>query len=264
MRWTVARPLVALLLAVSLAACGDGEGPDGEGPTRSPTMELPSPTRSEAPEETDQAEPSQSATTEPEPSPDQPSRSDPSPGGATERPTDEASDESSEEPTEESSEPTEAPDGDEAEDDGTPTWLWWLLAVIVLGAVVAIPLLLRARRRTAWRRQLSEAEGELGWLARELLPGLRRAASREEVAGGWAVASPRVTAAEDELTVLESTAYDDGGRDRARALREASRLAGQRMAQLVAPGPHDTWVLDLDAIMADLEAALGPSRGSPT
>jgi hypothetical protein len=34
------------------------------------------------------------------------------------------------------------------------------------------------------------------------------------------------------------------------------------MEQIVGPGPHDTWSLDLDAIMADLEAALGPARAS--
>ena len=111
--------------------------------------------------------------------------------------------------------------------------------------------------------QLSEAEAELGWVARELLPGLRRVSSREQVAGGWAVALPRVTAAEDRLTVLESSAFDDGGRDRTRALRDASRLARARMEQLVEPGPHDTWALDLDAVMADLEAALGPPRPAP-
>src|ERR1700750_1459726 len=58
MRWTVACPVVALLLAGSLAACGDGEGPGAGGPTRSPTVELPSPTRTGASEDTDQPEPS--------------------------------------------------------------------------------------------------------------------------------------------------------------------------------------------------------------
>lgn len=149
------------------------------------------------------------------------------------------------------------------DDGGTPTWLRWLLAAAVLGVVVAVPLLLRARRRAAWRRQLSEAEGELGWLAHELLPGLRRAHSREEVAGGWVVASPRVVAAEDRLTALESAAYDDDGREHARAVRDASRLARQRMRELVAPGPRATWARDLDEVTADLEAALGPSPRAP-
>ena len=62
--------------------------------------------------------------------------------------------------------------------------------------------------------------------------------------------------------MLESSAHDEGGRDRTRALGRV-RLARQRIGQLVAPGPHDAWSLDLDAIMADIEAALGPPRPSP-
>jgi hypothetical protein len=249
MRRTVAGPVVALVLTASLVACGDGDGTGGAGPTRSPTLELPDPTRSGtvelpdptrtgAPEDTTEPEPSRTPTREPEPS----DRSADAPAESQDATQDDAA------------------DGDATADDATPTWLWWLLAAVVLAAVVAIPLLLRSRRRTAWGQQLSEAEGELGWLARELLPGLRHARSHEEVAGGWAVASPRIIAAEDRLTALESSAYDDRGRDRARALRDASRLARLRMEQLVGPGPHDTWSLDLDAIMADLEATLGPMR----
>ena len=49
------------------------------------------------------------------------------------------------------------------------------------------PLVVRARRRSAWDQELAAEEGEVSWLARELLPELRRAASREEVAGGWTV-----------------------------------------------------------------------------
>ena len=54
------------------------------------------------------------------------------------------------------------------------------------------------------RRDLAEAEGELAWFARELLPELRQVGSREQVAGGWTVGQTRVAAAEDRLTVLES------------------------------------------------------------
>ena len=141
--------------------------------------------------------------------------------------------------------------------------MWWLLAALVLGAAIGIPLLVRSRRRGAWGRELAEAEGELAWFARELPPGLRRAGSRDQVAGGWAVATPRVAAAEDRLTLLEANAPDELGRTRARALRDASRLARQRMDQISAPGPHETWALDLDAVMADLEAALGPPAPAP-
>ena len=123
---------------------------------------------------------------------------------------------------------------------------------------MAIPLVVRSRRRNAWRQELAAAEAEVAWLARELLPELRRAASREEVAGGWSVSQARVSAAEDRLTVLESSAPDDPGRARARVLRDASRAARAQMQQLLGPGPHDTWALDLDAIIIDLESALRP------
>ena len=134
-----------------------------------------------------------------------------------------------------------------------------MLAALLLGSAVAIPLVVRARRRSAWRQSLAEQEGEVAWLARDLLPELRRGGSVEQVAGGWAVGRTRVTAAEDRLTVLESTAPDDIGRERARSLRDAVRRADAGMAQLTGPGPHDEWALDLDAIIDDLEHALRPA-----
>ncbi len=137
--------------------------------------------------------------------------------------------------------------------------MWWLLAALILGTAVAIPLVVRSRRRNAWRRDLAEAEGELAWFARELLPALRQVGSREQVAGGWTVGQTRVAAAEDRLTVLESTAPDDAGRLRAASLRDASRQARGRMQQHIGAG-SDTWALDLDAIIADLEVILRRDR----
>ena len=140
--------------------------------------------------------------------------------------------------------------------------MWWLLAAVLVAAAIAIPLLLAWRRRDAWRRELSEAEGELAWFARELLPELRRATSLEQMAGGWSVASNRVTAVEDRLTALETTGPDANGRARALALRDAARLAHTRMESLATTGAPDSWMLHLDDIMADLEAALGPPSTS--
>ena len=76
----------------------------------------------------------------------------------------------------------------------------------------------------------------------------------------------RVVEVEDRLTALEASARSDADHTRARALRDAVRLARGRMQRIVEPGPHDTWALDLDAVMADLEAALpsaARSAGSP-
>jgi hypothetical protein len=245
--------LVGLLLPVLglLAACG-GDAGDGEGPpvspTRTPTAtELPSPTRT--------------------PTATLPSRTrTPS---ATESPSETAAPTRSPEPTQtptqtptESAQPspeTEASEEQPSQDEGVPAWVWWVAAALVLGGIVAVPLAVRARRRAAWRRELDRQESEVAWFARALLPQLRSAGSHEEMAGGWAVSQTRLTVAEDELTVLESTAPDEAGRTRARSLRDASRHARSRMQQLAAPGPHDTWALDLDTLMIELEEMLRPA-----
>ena len=141
--------------------------------------------------------------------------------------------------------------------------MWWLLAAVLVAAAIAIPLLLARRRRDAWRRELSEAEGELAWFARELLPELRQAPSGEQMAGGWAVASNRVTQAEDRLTALETTGPDEDGRARALALRDAARVARIRMETLTKTGAPDTWAIDLDDITENLALALGPPPSPP-
>lgn len=283
-RAAILLPVVLLLLV----SCGGGDGDEGAGPTLSPTRtptrtpteslpspELPSisrtPTRTGSPERpsptrspgrTDSPEqPTPTRSPEPTDSPEQPI-----PTGSPEQTnipngplTEGGSALPSLDPT---ASETLVPDSTEAEDeapaaeDGSiPPWVWLLLAALILGTAVAFPLVVRSRRRNAWRRDLAEAEGEVAWFARELLPELRQVGSRERVAGGWTVGQPRVAAAEDRLTLLESSAPDDVGRERARSLRDASRQARGRMQQVTGPG-GDTWALDLDAIIADLELTL--------
>ena len=77
------------------------------------------------------------------------------------------------------------------------------------------------------------------------------------------MASTRVEAAEDRLTILESSAPSEAEGSRARALRDDVRLAAQRLDALAVVAAHDTWVLELDAVAADLEAALGISTPTP-
>lgn len=287
-----------LLLAVVLTACGDVGNGDGTrpsvSPTRTPTAEVPSST--EPTGEPTSAPPSESAT-EPTSAPTsaEPPTELPSPTRTPTRTPDrtERPDEPETPPTPETSQPpptapetaqeeapeTEPPapgtttgspeaqepesapaeEADPAEEQGVPAWVWWLAAALVLGGLVAIPLVVRSRRRNAWDRDLAAEEAEVAWLARELLPELRRAASREEVAGGWAVSQARVSAAEDRLTVLESSAPDEPRRTRARVVRDASRTARAQLQQLLGPGSNDTWALDLDSVIIDLEAALRPA-----
>jgi hypothetical protein len=274
-----------LLLALLLASCGDADSGDGSrptistsiSPTRTPTAEVPS--TSEPTSGVPTVEPTEPAEPTTEPTSEEPPPELPSPTRTPERT--ERPDNPETTLTSEPSEPEPAPETDESEpapapetatvspeaqepetepveDGGVPNWVWVLAAALVLGCLVAIPLVVRARRRTAWRQDLASAEGELAWLARELLPELRRAGSREEVAGGWSVSQARVSAVEDRLTVLESSAPDDAGRARALVLRDASRAARAQMQRLLGPGPHDTWALDLDTVITDLESALRP------
>ena len=93
-------------------------------------------------------------------------------------------------------------------------------------------------------------------MTRELLPELRRAGSREQVAGGWAVSSARAGALEDDLTALDATAPDDADRARARALRDAVRAARVRVEALVVPGSMESTSGVLDGVINDLELAL--------
>ena len=212
-------------------------------------MDKPSPTP--APTPTQSAEPpSPSRTQETNDTAKPAEPSGPSEGGQTEQ-------QGAAQPTEPAAqEPSDADD----QGDEVPAWVWWLLAVLVLAALAgATVLLVRARRRRRWLAELRGTEDELGWFARVLLPELRRSTSLEQVVGGWNVGAPRVAAAEDRLTVLESSAPGDADRTRARTLRDAARLARQRLDALATDLPHETWALDLDEVIADLEVALGPT-----
>jgi len=115
---------------------------------------------------------------------------------------------------------------------------------------------LQARRRQAWRSDLAAAEGEVAWFARALIPELRRAGSADQIAGGWAVASSRVGALEDQLVALEASAPGDADRARASVLRDAVRQSRVQLEELVRSGVPGALFRDLDAIAARLETAL--------
>ena len=143
-------------------------------------------------------------------------------------------------------------------DDSASTAGWVALGLLVVLAMLGTWLLLRARRRRGWHTRLEAAEAEVAWFARDLVPQLRRAASADQMAGGWQVARPRIASAEDQLTVLESSAPGDQETERARLLRDAVRSARQDLDQLPGPGVRDAWARELDDVSDLLELALGP------
>ena len=257
MSWHRTRVAAALLTAtLLLASCADGgEGGPSVDPTRtasnppSRTASLPSPTG--LPTRSDS-----SADPEPEPEPsDSVETSEP----ASQTPTETPSEAPTPSATAEASPATPPEDADDetAEDsDGVPAGVWWLLAALVAGLAIVVPLVLRSRRRKTWQADYATARAEATWLSRELVPELRRSGSREQVAGGWGVSSARVRALEDGLTALEATSPDDPGGAQARALRDAVRAARVRIEALVAPGSDLSTSSELAAVSNDLELAL--------
>jgi hypothetical protein len=229
-------------------------------PTDQPTSE---PTEQPASEPTEQptSEPTKEPTKKPTKKPTREPSTEPtqSETEAVESPTSEPTEESTGPPSSPTDEAAQEPG--QSDDESVPAWVWWLLVAVLLAAgVLAWVLIARSRRRRAWLDRLQAAEVEVAWLARDLLPQLRSAGSLDRATGGWQVAAPRVAAAEDQLTVLESSAPGEPSGARARALRDAVRRARARMEQLAGAGPERVYALDVDDAIADLEAALAPQE----
>lgn len=269
-RWVA----VCALAVLVLSGCGGGNAGSGEQPSLSPTqsVELPSPTRTvERPTPTRTPEKPTPTRTPEKPTPTRtpekpsPTRAPASTPGAEPSSSSQTQETGSAQPPAATATASPQPAGESGQGDQVPTWVWWLLAALLVGALVAvIAAVARARRRRRWLAELAPAEDELRWFARVLLPELRRSTSLEQVVGGWNIGAPRVAAAEDRLTVLEASAPGDTERERARTLRDASRLAGHRLDALATDSPHESWALDLDEVTADLEVALGPpASGAP-
>ena len=231
MRPCAARCAVLCVLALGiLSACGanDGQGAaDRPSVTTSlsPTRALPSPTRSaDAPDQTESessSRPSRSLTLPPDTT--TPATTTPSTTASSTR----QPEPSSQQPTVRTStviavpipaattpapslSTSPSPAADEAagtaENQAVSPAAWVALAVLAVAAAVGTWLLVRARRRRSWLTRLQATRAEVEWFARELIPQLRGSGSIDRVAGGWQVAVPRVAAAEDQLTVLESSA----------------------------------------------------------
>jgi hypothetical protein len=267
---------VLCVLALGLlSACGADDGQTtAERPTEatslSPTRTLPQPTRSaEVPDQaeskspspsrsftvsTDKATPESTASSTRQPDPgaqqstvrDSTAIASPVPSAASPSPSLSPS-------------PVPTPEQGTADREAVSPWAWVALALLVVAMAVGTRLLVRAHQRRTWLTRLRTTTAEVEWFARELIPQLRRSGSVERVAGGWQVAGRRVAAAEDQLTVLESSAHSEQDSASARRLRDAVRSAREKLGTLSGPGTHDMWVLDLEDVQALLEAVLGPA-----
>ncbi len=256
------------MVAIALAGCGDGSVtlPTASG-SRTQTVpsisvSIPSITRpptseaSETPEPSEEPseEPSQTPTEEPAPTR---TRTATETATATVTPTPTPTEAPSETPSETPS-PTPSASALPAPADeasgGLPSWVWWLLAAAV--AVGAGFLVVRARRRTAWDAEATEAEADVAWFARELLPQLQQTATIDALAGGWQVGATRVARSEDRLTGLEASAPDESRRTRARTLRDAVRSARADVESVIASRDQLSAPPRLAASSAALQTAL--------
>jgi hypothetical protein len=233
------------------------------GPTSAPTSEptSPPPTRTKPPQTTPTDEPTTQAPTSEPPKSKPPKTQAPK----TQAPATSAAAEPS--PTES---PAAAPtESQAAAEESGADWWWLLIPILGVAAIVALLLRRQARIRRAWEAELSEAEAEVGWFARDLIPQLRGAGTPEGVAGGWAVAAPRVGALDDRLSQVAATAPGEEERGRAGALQQAVRTARDRVVAVVDAGDASAqWALDLDDAQAPLLAVLVPqatgAEGQPS
>jgi hypothetical protein len=225
------------------------EAPEPTTEAPEPTTEAPQPT-TEAPRPTPEPPPTETvtatATPTPEPVPTETVTETPTPT-VTATPT----------PS-----PTEtvaaAPAPEEAEDTAGSSWLWWVLGAALVAGLASF-LILRSRRRAAWRDELAEAETEAGWFGRTLLPQLQQAESLDALAGGWRVGgSERVVAVEDRLTGLVASAPDEPGAARASEVRDAVRAARLGVEGLIVSGDATASARVLGSLATSLTAVLDP------
>ena len=151
---------------------------------------------------------------------------------------------------------TAAPEPVAGEGGGIPGWVWLVLALLLAG--LAGFLVVRSRRRAAWDTELTEAEAEVAWFGRVLLPQLQQTSTPDALAGGWQVSAARVSAAEDRLTGLEAAAPEEERAARARTLRDAVRASRADVESLVATRDQAATSVQLATATSRLLTALNP------
>jgi hypothetical protein len=158
---------------------------------------------------------------------------------------------------------TDVAAGEPAQDDGISPW-WLLLAALLAAGAVAL-LVQRSRRRAAWQQDLAAQEAEVDWLAHDLLPRLQTTVGPDALAGGWLVASERVLLTEDRLTELQAKGPDEEGTTRARALRDAVRSTRTGVEDVIAARDPASQAAELARLATRLDAVAHPAtpRGGP-
>ena len=90
-------------------------------------------------------------------------------------------------------------------------WVWWLLGLLIAGAVVALVVVaVRGRRgRQVWQARLARAAAESRWLAHDLVPNALSAQIATARRDLWTASRPRVDALVRELGGVVASAPKD-------------------------------------------------------
>ncbi|MGA7690085.1 MAG: hypothetical protein WCA29_12755 [Jiangellales bacterium] len=189
----------------------------------------------------------------------------------TEQPPAETAPQEPPQPTEEP--PTEQPATEQppaedtvAESDtGISPWLWVLLGLVLLAIGLAIAAA-RRRRGGDDTTLAAQADGQIAWvrsnvddpLVRWRADQLRSPSDRRdtdsELARRWTLVDQRATAATNDLLTLESSTKDDGLRQAATMLRQATegyRTSIDALAQSIATGEQARIAQASQALAAD-------------
>lgn len=130
------------------------------------------------------------------------------------------------EPEPEEPEPEAVPDEpetDAAADDAasTPWWPFVLAGIIVVAIIVAVIALGRPRRD--WEKRLTSVHADLRWLDESLVPEVLAKPSTAEASVAWQGARPRVLRMDEELFALQTAGVGDERTARAAADLQALR-----------------------------------------
>jgi hypothetical protein len=109
---------------------------------------------------------------------------------------------------------------------------------------------------------MADAEHELAWFARDLIPQLRRTGAAPGVAGVWPIAAPRIASLQGALAALVASAPDDRRRAAAASADDAVRAAQVALDAVTAESTVP-WETALDNAQARLlDALVPPSAGA--
>lgn len=255
---SVRRALPALLIVVagvSLAACSGDSIPSGEQLSRTPTVDVPSPTRTSQPDRSaDRRSPDGRPTATKEPEPTAESETPTRTRSATPKPPTPTQTSQPKPPTAPASTPAPnptltitstprptvvvtpqpSPSPAPVDESGSSPWLWLGLAALAAAtAGVIAALVTRRRRRREWLNRTAATADSVRWLNDTYVPSLLGLGTSQQLQQSWQEGSARFAGLDSELTALGAEAPDQQDGAAVEGVRLAVARLGGSVSQLV-------------------------------